>query len=263
MEYKMSYDNDKRDINIDREEKQLVEHFVKVSDFIEMKIKIPKVLDSMEFVSILEQARKMLKISEIEVPVLSNNNRSRGYARVSVDDNNAFLKEYENASKSERQKLVSKYNFGSYNSMQSKIYKIRHDMSSGSSVKKKESFSGRHKIYSDDTIASCLVMLKQGVSTDEIYRKHGFVSKKSFYNTMFKRTGKGLSQLRNGAVVSSDKKSKEAIIISDLWTKEKVDKLIQLKKDGTIASEIAKILGMSDRQVYDKVHNMGRAGFRF
>lgn len=52
-------------------ENEMIEHKIKIDDNTELRLKIPVELDAMEFTSILEKSRKVLKVSEISASPLS------------------------------------------------------------------------------------------------------------------------------------------------------------------------------------------------
>jgi hypothetical protein len=104
-------------------ENNLVEHTVKISDYVQLSIKIPKVLDAIEFNSVLSMARRAMNISEVNIQASRKKAKKNG--RVHIEDVKAFLKEYKKSDAHGKREMVKKYGFRNYEALQSKVYNIR------------------------------------------------------------------------------------------------------------------------------------------
>lgn len=168
------------------EEKELIEHRIEVDEFIEIRIKIPKIIDVVSFGALLQKTNKLMKLSEIQVPkVTFNRGKYKG-----VDTDN-LLKEYENSNKEERQKIAEKYGFVNLAALQNKIYDIR--KRKGISIKSVKGKSNR--VYDDKKINKAIELVKEGKEMKDIAKEVG-IDRKKLYDTIRGRTGKGIQELR-------------------------------------------------------------------
>jgi hypothetical protein len=103
-----------------------VEHIIAIDSNIELRMKIPKVIDALSFSGLLEKSRKLLKLSEVEIS--SSRPVSRVYnGRNSMDEatERKLVSEYKNASIGDRKGIRDKYGFRTDRALYNRIYHLR------------------------------------------------------------------------------------------------------------------------------------------
>jgi len=139
------------------------EHTIKIDKYMELRIKIPKELNVIEFTALLEKARKTLKLGEIEVETKSGKNSGRKYL-IKNEDKLAFLKEYEEQG--------IKHMMEKYNTTKSSIYNRVYKYKELQEVKESKQ-KGRPDTIDSSTADKMIDMRKEGKTYDEIGKAFG------------------------------------------------------------------------------------------
>lgn len=217
---------------------KVFEHHIKIDDNTDVRLKIPEVIDAVEFTSILEKARKILKISEIQVFPQSSNKK------VDVDEEK-LLQEYKSTGFGNRQQLVAKYGFRNYQALQSKIYAIRKKLGQSAYAG-----NGRKKKYSDEFVSDIVKRIKSGDSVPDIANDIN-ISTKVVYALITKRIGKSVKEIKIEKFNGSKKVKKGSI-----WTQERTERLMKLYHSGVSSKDISKEMMIKPKKVYDKVYTL-------
>ena len=169
----------------------LVEHSIKIDDYIELRMKLPLVLDAMEFTAVLEKARKLMKLSEISIPARQRHVRN-------VDEKLSLVSDYEAIGKGgDYSPLLKKYDIKSVTSLQNKIHNIRkslgiHKNGNGNGNATPNKYHKEYRKSSVDFMNKIIKMLDSGSSAPQVAKEMGVTGKK-ILDLVYQRTKKRMS----------------------------------------------------------------------
>lgn len=170
-------------------ESETVVHIIKIDDNTELALKIPKITDIATFTAILEKARKVFKIGEVEVEVGSERRpHERG---LSPEEMKRRIDEWYKATEEGKRQIA--VNAGVprkayYAKLQ--YYKKQLNIKSAPTTLTQED--------SSELLAKITAMAKDNVSIEDIAKKLG-MTKKRVYDFVYYKTKKGVSSLyKNG-----------------------------------------------------------------
>lgn len=114
------------------ENNDVVQHKVVLSEYVEVTLKIPKILDVMAFKGLMDQANKMFKLAEVPLQAgtqQKNSSNSRAYSVISKTEELEMLKRFDAGE--DRQKIIDDFNLRGKKHLNSRIGYLRkkHNMS--------------------------------------------------------------------------------------------------------------------------------------
>jgi len=233
------------------------EHTIKIDNYIDMKIKIPQELDVLEFNSLLEKARKLLKLGNIEVGT-----RKRKYL-TGDDKRMELIRDYETTPREGRQKLAEKYCYSSVMSLDKSYYRaktllkdtLKQTLPIGKKIvnkdKQKKLIDG---YYSCKDIDEKIQFAKKlSLTISQLYARVSY----------YKKINKYKKKKLKGSVLKEDTKN-DKVRTTPLYkySDELIKKIITLIKQKKGVKEISDIIiredgikDMTPKKVYDIIFN--------
>jgi hypothetical protein len=182
METKM-----KRIVTID-DHRNLLEHKIKIDEYVELSIKIPEELDVIEFSSVLEKARKLMKLGEVSVShhAKASNPYKATNGEAKLQEDKLILDDYE---KNGIEYTMSKYHFKDKKQLYARTFSARKRLGVNQHKRKSK--------YDNIDITNIVKRIKAGEKINDV-ASHLHVYKKKLYDIVYAKTGKTITQIRNG-----------------------------------------------------------------
>jgi len=233
------------------ERPEMCEHIVEVDEYTEIRLKIPKTIDSVSFFALLQKASRLLKMSEI-VPTGTRKYVKHqsdvitpGRSRWTEELKDDLLRDYEVATKEEKRTLlISKYGFEKVNSLQQKVCDIKKERGlsprSVNGMKK----DGKYNKWTEE-MKSNLIRDYENATTEErlkLPKKYGIGSLGSLQSRIWEiRNIRGVKKIRG---------------INKKYSDDVVNQLVKhIKNDVLTMREIAEKHNMDKKKVYNLIRN--------
>jgi len=248
------------------EEKEVVEHLIKIDEFLTVTIKIPKVMTAIDFKGLSSKANKIFNLSEVPMidtePKRYINTEPKRYIPFTVKKKKmgrkmivwtperlSILNQMREEGGSTRE--ISNRIGLTVKQIDDKICHLR-ILASGKVARK----VGRPKLYTSDAswiktdLSKESTWTPQKVEILEQMKREGF-STEDIANSLSLKTKQVIDKW-----YSLNKRPKARRYRKRAnWTPQKIETLIKLRAEGVKISKIAEVLGLRNKQVESKIYN--------
>lgn len=208
------------------DERKRITHYIKLNDDIEVHMKIPEVLNSMEFKAITTMANKLFNLSEVPI-VQQNMGVKRTYTKRAYNKTNAYNSPFSNEmldfiSDNERSGIDSNENYKLFQQKFNSDVDVKKFKTKLSNLK----YSGRIKLYGSNS-STIVEEVQAGKIESNHKRRRGKVFTESQVNTIILHKKSGLTSNKISEKINS-------AFGTEFTARQIADKIVALKNKGLI-----------------------------